>query len=76
MKRLSPRRYLISCASFDVRVTVFVGKILDMEVVRSDGSEAHLYAYVDSQYSRLRDFAIRCGSMEEAANEAAWREAG
>ena len=58
------KRYRLSCDRFAVRVTVASGKILDMEVVRDD-IDRNLYAYLAEPYTRLRDFAIKCGSMEE-----------
>ena len=62
------KRYRLSCDQFAVQVTVVGGLILDMEVVR-DGIDGYLYGYLSGPYTRLRDFAVKSGSMEETVLE-------
>ena len=61
---MDPKRYRLSCDAFAVNVTVALGKILDMEIIR-DGVSKDLYVYLAGPYARLRDFAVKCGSMKE-----------
>ena len=49
------RRITLACSTFAVKVTVFRGVTLDMEVLRGGDIEKHLYAYVGAPYQHLRN---------------------